>query len=328
MDHRMRRKRNLNAWRLATVLLLFLPGLAMAECTINRVATYVTTLPGTIKIDPHVGEGQLLSSTPLNLSISLGSTLSCTGSNPQIVDLNEPAYLGNNIYDSRIPGIGFRFYIADQVLPWSRTEKSGTLSLGTSARLELVKIGPISGAGVLQGFAGRWYLPGQENFVTRSFKVHGGTSIVPSKPTCAVTTPDLSVSMPPATLNGFNGMGTFSQEKSFSIGMNCAGGDSGGKVAVYGVLTDQNNPRNTSTTLPLSSSESTATGVGVQVLLGGKLVSFGPDSSARNAQNRWSAGSHGAGSFGIPFTTRYVQTLQTVMPGTAVARATFTLSYE
>lgn len=300
----------------------------MAYCTISRVATYVTTLPGTIKIDPHVGEGQLLSSTPLNLSISWGSTLSCTGSNPQIVDLDEPAYLGNNIYDSGIPGIGFKFYIADQVLPWSRTEKSGTLSQGTSARLELVKIGPISGAGVLQGFAGRWYLPAQENFVTRSFKVQGGTNVVPSKPTCAVTTPDLSVPMPPAVVSRFNGVGSFSQEKGFSIGMICAGGDAGAKVAAFGVFTDQNDPQNISTTLPLNAAESTASGVGVQVLMGGKLLSFGPDSSAKNALNRWSAGSHGVGSFGIPFVTRYVQTLPTITPGTAVARATFTLSYE
>lgn len=324
----MNRTRHLNAWQLAMVLLLFFPGLAMAACTTNRVATYSTTLPSTIKIDPHVGVGELLSTTPLTLGIGMTAQFTCTGSNPQIVDLIEPTYLGNNIYDSGIPGIGFKFYIASQVLPWSRTETSGSLTQSVSAKLELVKTGPISGVGVLEGFKGRWYLPNQQNYLTRTFTVYGGTSIVPSKPTCAVTTPELSVPMPPAILNKFNGVGSFSQEKSFSIGMNCAGGDAGGRVAIYGVLTDQNNPKNISTTLPLSAAESTASGVGVQVLMGGKLLSFGPDSSAKNALNRWSAGSHGVGSFGIPFVTRYVQTLPTITPGTAVARATFTLSYE
>jgi type 1 fimbria pilin len=98
-------------------------------------------------------------------------------------------------------------------------------------------------------------------------------------------------------------------------------------TSVYTTLTDQTNPANQSNTLSLSAS-STASGIGIQVLNGNTVISYGPDSSVVGNPNQWLAGSTGNGTFNIPLTARYAQTAPTVKPGTANGIATFTMSYQ
>jgi hypothetical protein len=68
------------------------------------------------------------------------------------------------------------------------------------------------------------------------------------------------------------------------LDLNCTAGL---KVGV--TLTDATNPSNTSTTLNLSP-DSTATGVGLQILKGSTPIAYGADSPAANNLNQWSAG--------------------------------------
>ncbi|KWA02548.1 adhesin [Burkholderia cepacia] len=127
----------------------------------------------------------------------------------------------------------------------------------------------------------------------------------------------------------FSGVGSTSPERDFSIRLNCTGGDPDTSTNAYVTLTDQTNNGNRSNQLSLTK-DSTAKGVKVQILKAGKLLSYGPDSSAVGNPNQWKAGNipRGISSFEIPLTARYIQTESSVKGGTANAVATFTMSYQ
>jgi type 1 fimbria pilin len=152
--------------------------------------------------------------------------------------------------------------------------------------------------------------------------------VVAQHPTCSVSTPSIQVSLGSVQLKSFSGVGSTSQvQPSFNISLSCTGGDTGVMTSVYTTLTDQTNPANQSNTLSLSAS-STASGIGIQVLNGNTVISYGPDSAVVGNPNQWLAGSTGNGTFNIPLTARYVQTAPTVKAGTANGIATFTMSYQ
>ncbi|WP_233809511.1 fimbrial protein [Paraburkholderia sp. HP33-1] len=152
--------------------------------------------------------------------------------------------------------------------------------------------------------------------------------VIKQRPTCGVTTPSIQVPLGSVPLKSFSGVGSTSPiQPSFNIALSCAGGSDGVVTSVYTTLTDQTNPANESNTLSLSAS-STASGIGIQVLNGNNVISYGPDSAVVGNPNQWLAGSTGNGAFNIPLTARYVQTAPNVTAGTANGIATFTMSYQ
>jgi len=131
-------------------------------------------------------------------------------------------------------------------------------------------------------------------------------------------------------VNSFSGVGSSSPiTPPFPIDLACSGGDPGTSVKVYATLTDNTNPGNTSQVLSLTS-DSTAQGVGIQVLKNGTVLGYGPDASTPGNTNQWEAGvvNVGTNNFRIPLQARYVQTGPNVTPGIANGRATFTMSYQ
>ncbi|EJN09419.1 fimbrial protein [Herbaspirillum sp. YR522] len=155
--------------------------------------------------------------------------------------------------------------------------------------------------------------------------VLGSTNIVGS--TCAVTIPSQSVKLSPGTglpLANFTGRDTTSAQVPFSLRLNCSG--IGNRVGV--TFTDVRNRGNTGNRLPLDDS-STASGLGVQILNGGRPVGFGPDDARPGNTNQIVLQEvSGNSNVDLPFTARYIQTADKVMPGTANAIASFTFSYQ
>jgi hypothetical protein len=90
---------------------------------------------------------------------------------------------------------------------------------------------------------------------------------------CSVTTPAIAVTMPKTYTYRLPKVGSTDGETSLNIGLNCDQG-----VKVYTTLTDVSMPTNQTTTLSLSP-DSTAHGLGYQVLFGGVPITFGPDSA-------------------------------------------------
>jgi len=323
-----------NAWQFVLAGLLGASGTAMAEvCTTNTglPATFAMTLPETITINPDLADGKLLADISGTLVLQASTETLCpgiTGEAPNKYMLSSGAYLGGNTYESGIPGVGIRFYFNGVAFPLeNRFIFPHKDTRSWPGRLQLVKTGPISQSGSLAGLQGGAYLTSHGNHQWRVFAFKGATNVDAGRPTCTVATPLVPVPMGSARLKEFNGIGTTVGEQGFSIAVECGGGRPQISTAVYGMLTDQNDPANRSTQLSLTPG-STAVGVGLQVLHGGKLLSYGGNAGEPTADARWFAGRTHNGRFEIPLMARYVQTRAEITPGSANAKATFVLSYE
>lgn len=323
-----------NARWLVLAGLLVTSGTAMAEvCTTNTglPATFVMTLPETITINPDLGDGKVLADISGTLVLQAPTETRCPGLSGEVPNkymLSSGAYLGENTYESGIPGVGIRFYFNGVAFPLENRfvfPQKDTSSW--PGRLQLVKTGPISQSGSLAGLQGGAYLTSNGNHQWRVFAFKGATNVDAGRPTCTVATPLVPVPMGSARLKEFNGIGTTVGERGFSIAVDCGGGRPQISTAVYGVLMDQSDPANRSTQLSLTPG-STAVGVGLQVLHGGTLLSYGGNAGEPAADARWFAGRTHNGRFEIPLMARYVQTRAEITPGSANAKATFVLSYE
>lgn len=143
-------------------------------------------------------------------------------------------------------------------------------------------------------------------------------------PTCKASSPP-PVDLGSIPMSRFSSVGVTSDERPFSIQLSCADGAFAGTA--YATLTDQADVSNRSSTLSLSA-DSSATGVGIQILRNGSVLKYGPDDMRAGNENQWLAATNvGNGIVNIPLTARYVRTAQTMTAGTARGRATFTMSY-
>ncbi|GAB7524684.1 fimbrial protein [Paraburkholderia sp. 2C] len=141
--------------------------------------------------------------------------------------------------------------------------------------------------------------------------------------TCSVSETQVAVILPTADTGAFrSGIGAVAAPQPFTLSFSC---NTGAKVLI--TLTDSVSPSNRTTTLQITA-DSTATGIGVQILNPlGAPVSFGPDSAAPGNLNQWTVGDSPNGILKVPLTARYVRT-GLVSAGTVKALATFTMSYQ
>ncbi|WP_321959006.1 fimbrial protein [Burkholderia cenocepacia] len=238
-----------------------------------------------------------------------------------------------NIYPTSIPNIGIRLvYKSGASLPL-RTGNVGQVTLYWDPayvfKLQFVKTGEITAGGTLTGAYAHFRAGSASGDQLVEFRFAKPVKIRPRIPTCKVATPVVTVPMETMVKSQFTGVGSTSNASVFDISLSCSGGNAGTATNAYVTLTDATDAKNTSTTLSLSN-DSTASGVGLQVLNAGKPLGFGPDSAAVGNTNQWFAGTvkQGQAALKIPLSARYVQTGPTVTEGVANARATFTLSYQ
>lgn len=131
---------------------------------------------------------------------------------------------------------------------------------------------------------------------------------------CSITTPVVNVQMPAFYRSSFTGVGSTTATTDFRIGANC---DSG----VMPTITFSGQTSNgTTDVFAINSSSEAATGVGIQLLYGGTTV----NQNTPVAMNTITT----AGTTEFPFSTRYIQTENTITSGQADATITFTLNYK
>lgn len=256
--------------------------------------------------------------------------------NGRVNAVTEPLY---NTFPTTVKGVGVRLrYGGDNTSGWwtfsVNISTEGIVRAAAPIVIEFVKTGPITSQGTLRGELGGLWVDTRYGglFQFLSYQIVGSILIKPKVPTCSVATKKIDVQLSPSggfTTRDFNGVGSTTPERDFSIKLDCAGGDEGTSTNAYVTLTDNTNPGNLSNQLSLSP-DSEAAGFAVQVLKSGTPLNFGPDSSAAGNPNQWKAGNipQGAGVFTIPLTARYIQTAAKVKGGTANAIATFTMSYQ
>ncbi|MCA8037553.1 fimbrial protein [Burkholderia arboris] len=237
------------------------------------------------------------------------------------------------IYPTSMPNIGIRLKTGTggKVLPYQEANSylNSTWNESFALTVELVKTGEITAGGVLSDSYAQYRADQANGQVLVDFRFASPVLVRPRVPTCKVATPLITVPMGKLGVSSFNGVGSTVGTRSFAISLACSGGDAGTMTNAYVTLTDSTMPSNMSTTLSLTK-ESTASGVGLQIMKGDTLVGFGPDSAAVGNTNQWKVGTvmQGQANLTIPLTARYVQTGSKITPGSANARATFTMSYQ
>ncbi|TCG06050.1 hypothetical protein BZM27_29085 [Paraburkholderia steynii] len=140
---------------------------------------------------------------------------------------------------------------------------------------------------------------------------------------CSVRQPAIPVTMPAATSGQLRSVGATTGATPFAVALDC---DPGVRVAM--TMTDATTPSNRSCTLSLAS-DSTARGIGYQILFGGRTICLGPDSPMAGTTNQFVASDAptSGGPLSVPFKVRYVRTGD-LNAGSANALATFTMSYQ
>ncbi|MBO3275231.1 fimbrial protein [Pseudomonas schmalbachii] len=231
-----------------------------------------------------------------------------------------------NVFQSGIPGIGVKFSRNTSIgglsgwrnFPYSWPTSNWDYNFTTwRIKVELVKISNSVNAGV-------------SNQIHIADYVAGGTKLYDwylqpfeiRNPTCTVTTPSISKVLPDVSNMSFPSIGSTYGNVDFKVGLNCSYG-----ASLYMTLTDNSNAGNRTNVLGLTS-DSSAAGIGFQILRGGNPVSYGADSPAIGNPNQFYVGESPEGLMEIPFSARYIRTERIVTPGIAKGRATFTMSYQ
>ncbi|GAB5094998.1 fimbrial protein [Caballeronia sp. HLA56] len=244
----------------------------------------------------------------------------------------------SGVYPTNIPGIGIRVYMwassSYYTTPTSPTLLALSYSYSYNAcagcnygtgylqvQVDLVVTGPISNFGVnaLSYNVAPWvvFSGGGSSINAANLTVSASLNI----PACSVTTSSIGVTLPMISF-GNAASGAARGATSIDLKLNCA---PGAKVAI--TLTDASNTANRSNVLSLQTG-STASGVGVQILYGGTVVSYGSDTSSWGNNNQFFIGTSTGGSMDVPLSVQYVRTAGALVPGTVKALATFTMSYQ
>lgn len=247
---------------------------------------------------------------------------------------------GETVFDTNVPGIGY-------VLEGSTQKGGGDWSayLGMSAgqtarqlasfsnsvgermnisdrmRMMLIKTGTVQ-PGTINSFNAGYFYAGvnETNNWAPEVPVQfmGGQIVLPS---CALTTPDISVDLGKHAISEFSGIGsTVADWRNIDIGLNC---DSSA-IKVY-ITVDAPGVSGTPGVMSLDSApgDTGATGVGVQLWLrtnNGSPITFGKETYVDTSANQ--------GAFTVPLEARYYQTAAKMTAGVANATATFTMTYK
>ncbi|MDF3112727.1 type 1 fimbrial protein [Burkholderia semiarida] len=306
-----------------------------------QLDVHVGGLAGTINVDPNVPVGTVLYKGRasddgiynVKCSGKMGTTTWFTAG----TSLALPGGV-IGVYSTNVPGIGLRLVstfteTGSAYFPVTLIGSKNTTewNYGIELMVEVIKTGDF-GLGMVSGLVGGMKVDGFNQQVFY-FYLKAPIVIQPRAPTCSVKTKAINVNMDTVPASQLAAVGATSSEKKMDdIVLTCAGATqiagTMGKTDMYITLTDVTNPGNRSSTLSLTR-DSTATGVGIQILRGGNtLVSYGPDSKEAGNQNQWFVGTYSNATVSIPLKARYVATDAKVGPGTANGAATFTMSYQ
>lgn len=228
-----------------------------------------------------------------------------------------------HVYQTSVPGIGIE--IVGWPLVWGPgvPQKSDMIATNQTLYIKYYKIGPIEQGGSIAGdIAAATIMYNKQPDFNIRFK--DPLIIVPTIPTCSVSTPDVQVSLDSDAVASFTSVGMTRDEKDFKVSLACSGGDPSTSTNVHMFLSDQTTPSNQTNILTLDPS-STATGVGVQILNGSTPIVFGPTSTAPTTDITRNIVVN-TPTVDIPLKARYVRT-GNMAAGTVTAIATFTTTY-
>jgi type 1 fimbria pilin len=239
---------------------------------------------------------------------------------------------GRRVYSTNVAGIGYAIGI-DNTSPcngswyvngdsnqfitcWQKATMFMTFTAVGKFRLAFYKTAPTTGSGVVNSTSvGGSIL--QDASTWRPESALTMNSFTVTTTACSVTNTAIKVPMGDVLKTAFSGQGSTTPEKSFGINLDC---DASTRVNL--TLEDPTGKSTLPGVLPLTTieKETTAGGVGVQVLYNDAPVTFGSMFTIATTTAK--------GAMTIPLKARYYQTAGTVTAGKANSMATFTLTYQ
>lgn len=321
---------------LVAAVLMLGPLRANAQCSLGSAGAqaFNITLPATATIPRDAPVGTVLAQGSANFTFNSAapSGVHCTSAATAVYANLIGGASTNGVMPTSLSGVGFTVQTNGTAI------NSGTVSLpatffttgcgnttvcygylGGPITVALVKTGPITGTQVFP--AGQVLSLTVGGIVAATVSVANPVQVMGQ--TCTVTTPSVSVSLGTVASKTFTSVGSSSTPTSFQIGLNCTGVTTNVGIT----FTDATNPGNATSTLSLTD-DSSATGVGIQILYSGSPVQYGADSSVAGNAGQVMLGSINDTSQNLNFSGRYVQTGSAVTAGTADGIATFTMSYQ
>ncbi|HHQ6569069.1 fimbrial protein [Serratia fonticola] len=235
---------------------------------------------------------------------------------------------GIRIYKTNIPGLGVQ--LAGLV-------SAGGPGTGWVGRDDKNQFGFLSNNGVMRTVTGgavvAFYKIGDMSSGVLTQKVgslilgHSGNWVYPEVPVnitgmsvtvlaCSLTTPTVAAPLGNVYATAFTGVSSTTGNVDFNLGLNCAAGT---KVNVTMNGTQNTDTANTSVlALTGAGSAGVAKGVGAQILYNNTPLNIGTSLLLKTAAG---------GIETFPFKARYYQTLNNVLPGSANATATLSITY-
>ncbi|WP_090681724.1 fimbrial protein [Paraburkholderia phenazinium] len=321
---------------IACVLCMGTPVPANATCSFSSGGFNVGNVDfGSVTVPANMAVGTVIVSKSAQYydNINPGQQFWCGANVPTTLSFQMSGTGAAGVYATNIPGIGIKiltlantgYGIPSGTMPvvWTWTAPSPYYFQNMRFTMQLIVTGPVdlSATPALSYNVNPWLVIQPTDGSAAPLAVSGlavTATIVPRS--CSVTTP--SVEQPLPTVSpGSLALGPAGQT-SFNLGVNCPSG-----AKVYVTLTDASNVSSRSTTLGLTP-DSTATGIGLQILKGTTPIAYGPDSPVAGNMNQWSAGTAAGGTMNIPLTVQYIRTTGPSTPGTVKGVATFTMSYQ
>lgn len=286
---------------------------------------YVTS--NSIVYCPQGGNGFLISTT---LQQSPGSSATS-------VTYSESG-TSYTVYNTSVPGIGFvlrstvvaggqGFGSTAMTGTTAQTIASGNVYTDTTITItpwvRLIKTAPLTAVSYILSKTTFAYYAISTNWANGVGSVYmNGSTLSMQNTSCTVNTQNISVSLPAINTAQLPALSSTTGSTPFSIVLNCPSSQN-----IYMTLTDNSNPLRTSSIIGLEPSNSTASGIGIQILRNGSPVLLGPDSSNAGNTNQFLIGLNQLGSITIPLSAQYIRT-GTVQSGKVKAVATFTMSYQ
>ncbi|WP_445116311.1 fimbrial protein [Acinetobacter sp. WZC-1] len=329
--------------------ILFIAGSAcisevQAACNMtNYSAIDVSMSVGRVVVRPSDEVGKILRKA--TFSYPRGSTWTCDrngGVNRAILDQNNSASpLGNNIYNTNIPGIGIRLYRelpADDTFsgyyPYRVSSPRGNKVLGAGFFVvEIIKTGSETGSGAL--------VPGRySNYYEESMgagrplltsTVYGNAITIASSSCEWQGNINKTVQLPTVNKADFKGIGSTQGEQAFDLNILCNGGKSpsdyteSNKISLsfdYNAATGTNNQVLAND----APARTRANGVGVQLVWDyqkqNKVIAKNDKLTLGTLRSNQSI------QYNVPMKARYYQTASNVSPGTVRGMATVTIEYD
>ncbi|QGR68431.1 fimbrial protein [Yersinia intermedia] len=286
-----------------------------AACPAKGTSTGTVTF-GTQTVTSTAVGGLIATKT---VSIGSGNILNIVGTlYYNLTRFTSLSSLGNGIYDTNIPGIGIRVYVANtssaNMFPKEEVRNGTGYTQPAPYIVELYKTAASVQSGIIT--TGQIATLSCGSPSTNIYNAINLSAVTIVDSACTVNSSDITVPIGNVNSSIFTTVGSTSNATAFTIPLTCP--SSGVQVKMQ---LDGNTVNGSTTALSLNNSgtDGAASGYGVQIITGSSPIVIGTPTAVATTTS---------GQVSIPLKARYIKTSAISNGGVANSTATFTMTYE